>query len=161
MRIRRKYLSPKSAPGHGLKEKDMSIETAIETYRGVVYPWQMDHMEHMNVQFYTARFDEATWHLLAALGMTPGYFKQNRRGMAAVEQRTLYKQELRAGALIRITSEVLEMKPKAIRFLHRMYDTQSGNEVASTELVGVHIDTDTRKAVPFAEDLVKRQAGEH
>jgi len=136
----------------------MSAETGIETYRGVVYPWQMDHMDHMNVQFYTARFDEATWHLFAALGMTTGYFKANRRGMAALEQRTLYKKELHAGALIRITSELLEMKPKTIRFLHRMYDTESGAEVATTELVGAHIDTDARKALPFPQEIVKRQA---
>ena len=139
----------------------MSVETEIETYRGVVYPWQMDHMDHMNVQFYTARFDEATWHLFAALGMTTSYFKTNRRGMAALEQRTLYKQELHAGALIRISSELLEIKPKTIRFLHRMYDTESGAEVATTELVGAHIDTDARKAVPFAQEIVKRHAGKH
>ena len=137
----------------------MSVESVIETYRGVVYPWQMDHMDHMNVQFYTARFDEATWHLFAALGMTTSYFKTNRRGMAALEQRTLYKKELHAGALIRITSELLEMKPKTIRFLHRIYDTESGAEVATTELVGAHIDTDARKAVPFPEQIVRRQAG--
>ena len=137
----------------------MAAATQIETYRGVVYPWQLDHMDHMNVQFYTARFDEATWHFFAALGMTPGYLKQNRRGMAAVEQRTLYKRELHAGALIRITSELLEMKPKTLRFLHRMYDAESGEEVASSELVGVHIDTDTRKAAPFAQDIVRRRAG--
>jgi len=40
----------------------MSAATEIETYRGVVYPWQMDHMDHMNVQFLYRRFDEATWH---------------------------------------------------------------------------------------------------
>lgn len=137
----------------------MSTETAIETYRGVVYPWQIDHMDHMNVQFYTARFDEATWHLFAALGMTTSYFKTNRRGMAALEQHTLYKKELHAGALIRISSELLEAKPKTIRFLHRMYDTESGEEVATTELVGAHIDTDARKAVPFPDAIVKRQSG--
>ena len=137
----------------------MSARTGIETYRGVVYPWQMDHMDHMNVQFYTARFDEATWHLFAALGMSTSYFKANRRGMAALEQRTLYKRELHAGALIRIASELLEMKPKTIRFLHRMYDTESGEEVATTELVGAHIDTEARKAVPFPQDIVQRQAG--
>ena len=141
-------------------EKLSERETGLETYRGVVYPWQIDHMDHMNVQFYTACFDAATWHLFAALGMTPGYLKQNRRGMAAVEQRTLYKRELHAGALIRITSELLEMKPKTMRFTHRMYDTESGAEVAATELVGVHIDTDTRRAVPFAQDIVERHAGE-
>jgi acyl-CoA thioester hydrolase len=136
----------------------MAIETAIETYRGVVYPWQMDHMDHMNVQFYTARFDEATWHFFAALGMTTSYFKENRRGMAALEQRTLYKQELHAGTLIRITSELLEMKPRTIRFLHRMYDTESGEEVATSELVGAHIDSGARKAVLFPDDIVARQS---
>lgn len=132
---------------------------ALETYRGVVYPWQMDHMDHMNVQFYTARFDEATWHFFAALGMSTSYFKTNRRGMAALEQRTLYKKELHAGDLIRIASELLEAKPKTIRFVHRMYEIESGEEVATTELVGAHIDTDARKAVPFPEDIVRRQAG--
>ncbi len=131
---------------------------AIETYRGVVYPWQLDHMDHMNVQFYTARFDEATWHLFAALGMNTDYFKTNRRGMAALEQRTLYRKELHAGALIRISSELLEMKPKTIRFLHRMYETGSGEEVATSELVGAHIDTDARRSVPFPAEVVKRQA---
>jgi len=137
----------------------MTGGSAIETYRGVVYPWQMDHMDHMNVQFYTARFDEATWHLFGALGMTAAYFKEKHRGMAALEQRTLYKRELQAGALIRITSELLEVKPKTIRFVHRMYDSVNGEEVASTELVGAHIDTDARKAVPFPQDIVKRQSG--
>jgi acyl-CoA thioester hydrolase len=137
----------------------MSARTVIETYRGVVYPWQMDHMDHMNVQFYTACFDAATWHFFAALGMTTGYFRMHRRGMAALDQRTLYKRELHAGALIRITSELLEMKPKTIRFLHRMVDTESGEEVATAEIVGAHIDTDARKAVPFADEIVKRQTG--
>ena len=136
----------------------MAVKTEIETYRGVVYPWQMDHMDHMNVQLYTARFDEATWHLFAALGMTTGYFKANRRGMAALEQRTRYKRELQAGALIRVGSELLEAKPKTIRFVHRMYDTESGEEVATTELVGAHIDTEARKAVPFPDDIARLQA---
>ena len=77
---------------------------ALETYRGVVYPWHIDQIGHMNVQFYTARFDEATWHFLAAIGITPAYLKANARGMAAVDQHTRYKQELHAGALIRVTS---------------------------------------------------------
>lgn len=36
------------------------MSTLIKSCRGFVYPWQMDHVGHMNVQFYTARFDEAT-----------------------------------------------------------------------------------------------------
>ncbi|HET6829519.1 MAG TPA: thioesterase family protein, partial [Ramlibacter sp.] len=43
----------------------------FDTYRGFVYPWCMDHMGHMNVQSYVARFDEASWQFLACLGLTP------------------------------------------------------------------------------------------
>ena len=130
----------------------------VETYRGVVYPWQIDHMGHMNVQFYTARFDEATWHFNATLGLTPAYFKANRRGMAAIEQHTLYKRELHPGALIRITSELLELKGKKARFVHRMYNVDTGEEAASSELLALFIDTDTRRSVPFPEDILQRAA---
>jgi len=30
------------------------------TYRGLVYPWHCDHMGHMNVMWYTGKFDEAS-----------------------------------------------------------------------------------------------------
>ena len=126
---------------------------ALETLRGTVYPWQLDHMGHMNVQFYTARFDEATWHFFASLGITPGYLRDAGRGMAAVEQFTSYKSELVAGSLIRIESELIELRPKTVKFRHRMYDAESGREAASTELVAVHIDAALRKSVPFPPSI--------
>ena len=73
----------------------------VETHRGVVYPWMIDHVGHMNVQFYTARFDEATWQFLAQLGLTPSFLNRNHRSAVAVEQRTHYKRELVAGSLRR------------------------------------------------------------
>src|SRR6185295_10191579 len=77
-----------------------NMHTSIETYRGVVYPWVIDHVGHMNVQFYTARFDEATWQFLARLGLTPTFLKRNHRSAAAVDQHTQYKRELVAGSLV-------------------------------------------------------------
>ena len=64
----------------------------FETARGTVYPWQLDHVGHMNVQFYVARFDEASWQLLANFGLTGSFL----RGMAALEQHIYYKRELLA-----------------------------------------------------------------
>jgi len=69
----------------------------IETYRGAVYPWHCDHMGHMNVMWYVGKFDEATWNLFALLGVTTTFLKENRRGMAAVQQNITYRRELHAG----------------------------------------------------------------
>lgn len=126
----------------------------IETYRGFVYPWSMDHIGHMNVQFYTARFDEATWHFFARLGLTPGFLKENRRGMVALDQRTQYKQEVHAGSLLHVTTELLEIKRKTVRFLHRMFNSESGQEVATTELVAAFLDTEVRKTVEFPQAVL-------
>lgn len=127
-----------------------------ETYRGTVYPWQLDHVGHMNVQFYTARFDEATWHFFSSLGIGTRYLRERRRGMAALEQHTRYKRELHAGALVRITSELLEVKPKVVRFIHRMYDAETGEEIADSELTAVHLDTEQRRSVPFPDEILER-----
>ena len=127
---------------------------SIETYRGFVYPWSMDHIGHMNVQFYTARFDEATWHFFAQLGITPGYLKENKRGMVALDQRTQYKQEVLAGSLLHINTELLEIKRKTVRFLHRMVNSENGQEVATTELVGAFLDAEARKTTEFPQSVL-------
>jgi len=40
----------------------------------------------MSVMWYVGKFDEATWHLFARVGITPSYLRASGRGMAAVEQ---------------------------------------------------------------------------
>jgi acyl-CoA thioester hydrolase len=126
------------------------------THRGVIYPWHCDHMGHMNVMWYTGKFDEATWHLLAHIGITPSYLSNNRRGMAAVQQETTYKRELLAGNLITIQSGILEIRERVIRFFHEMSNAETGDSVATTTLTGVHLDTETRKSCPFPSDIVER-----
>ena len=129
------------------------------TYRGVVYPWHCDHMGHMNVMWYVGKFDEATWHLLALVGATPSYMRDNNRAMVAVEQRIAYKRELLAGDMITIRSGVLEMKDKAIRFFHEMINDETNEIAAVTVLTGVHLDSQTRKSISFPADILER--GQH
>jgi acyl-CoA thioester hydrolase len=125
----------------------------IETYRGVVYPNQIDHMDHMNVQWYTSKFDEATWHLVSAVGITNKYMHDNKRGMAALEQITKYKSEIIAGDLLVIKSKFLEVKDKTLRFLHIMYNAETEKEVSTSELLGVHLDQMKRKSCIFTNNI--------
>src|SRR5215472_5171362 len=109
-------MKPKSA--HAGVEEVMA--EAFITARSVVYPWQCDHMGHMNVMWYTGKFDEATWQLFAEIGLTGSYLRRNHRGLAALQQETTYKRELVAGDLVVIRSGFLEFKEKVVRFYHEM-----------------------------------------
>ncbi len=128
----------------------------IETYRGTVYPWQCDHVGHMNVMWYVGKFDEATWQLFAALGITPSYLRDNMRGMAAVQQNISYRQELMPGDIVAIRSRVVEFRDKVIRFVHEMRKADTGDIAAACELTAVHMDREARKSCPFPEDIGAR-----
>lgn len=117
--------------------------------KGTVYPWQCDHVGHMNVMWYVGRFDEASWNLLARVGLTPGYLRAGARGMAAVEQAISYRRELLAGDIIEIRSRLLEVRDKAVRFMHEMFNGESGELAARCEIMAVHMDRSSRKACAF------------
>jgi acyl-CoA thioester hydrolase len=123
------------------------------TYRGTVQRWHCDHMDHMNVMHYVGKFDEATWVLFAELGITGSYLRDRGKGMAAVQQNITYRRELMAGAVVTVTSRVLEVRDKLIRFVHEMRDGESGEVAALCELTGVHIDRTTRRSCPFPEAI--------
>jgi acyl-CoA thioester hydrolase len=126
------------------------------TYRGSVYPWQCDHMEHMNVMWYTGKFDEASWQLLTRMGLTQSRFDNEGVGMAAAEQHIEYKRELYAGDVITIHSTILEVGEKSIRLRHHMTNDQTREVVAISTIVGVHLDTALRKARPLPSDVRER-----
>lgn len=132
----------------------------IETYRGAVYPWHCDHMNHMNVMWYVGKFDEGTWNFFTALGVTPSFLRNNGRGMAAVEQRIAYQRELHAGDTVAVRTGVIALRDKAIRFVHEMCNVETGEIAAITLLTGVYIDTTVRKACMLPE-FMRAQADQH
>ena len=132
------------------------MTTLIETYRGAVYPWHCDQMGHMNVMWYVGKFDEATWNLFAAIGVTMAYLRENQRGMAAVQQDITYKRELLSGDTVTVRSMLLEVREKSAKFVHEMRHAVTGEVAAICVLTGVSIDTQTRKSCPFAAEIVAR-----
>ena len=127
-------------------------------YRGVVYPWQCDHVGHMNIMWYVGKFDEANWNLFARIGLTPTYLRESGRGMAAVQQNITYKRELLAGDIVEVRSALLEIRDKSIRFIHEMRNAETGEIAAICETTGVHMDRQARKSAPFADSIRKAAA---
>ena len=128
----------------------------IETYRGTVYPWHCDHMDHMNVMWYVGKFDEGTWNLFTHLGITARYLREGNRGMAAVDQRIAYRRELHAGDAVAIRSGVVEVREKLLRFVHEMSNVETGDIAALTVIAAVHMDTVSRKARAFPDEIAAR-----
>jgi acyl-CoA thioester hydrolase len=127
-------------------------------YRGTVYPWQCDHMGHMNVTWYAAKFDEASWQLLAMFGLTRSRLPRDGARMAAVEHRAEYKRQLRAGDVVTIRFVVRGVDDKVITAVHELLNDETGEIAAIMTLVGVHLDALARKARPLPSDVRARAA---
>ncbi|BAT60834.1 L-carnitine dehydrogenase [Variibacter gotjawalensis] len=128
------------------------------SYKGTVYPWHCDHNGHMNVMWYVGKFDEGSFHVLNALGITPQFLRENNRGMAAVEQKIEYKRELFAGDIVEVNSRVVDIREKVIIFQHVMTNAANGVEAATTTLTVLHTDKTTRRAIAFPEFVREKAA---
>jgi acyl-CoA thioester hydrolase len=126
------------------------------TYRGVVRSEHCDHMGHMNVMWYVGKFDEASWQLFAAMGLSRSRMQKENRGVAGVEQHIEYKRELRAGDVVTVRSAVDEVKDKVIRLTHEMTNDETGEVAAIMHLVAVYFDTEARKSLPLPPDIRER-----
>ena len=147
-----------SAPAELRETKGDPVGPGVASYRGVVYPWHCDHMGHMNVMWYSSKFDEATWHFFGHLGLGPVRLEEEHRAVAAIDQHTKYLAELRAGDLVEITTHLIEHHDKVLVFEHKMINSVSKEVAATSRLTGIHLDAKTRRSQSLPDD-VKRAAG--
>ncbi|MEX2647961.1 MAG: acyl-CoA thioesterase [Alphaproteobacteria bacterium] len=123
----------------------------IETYRGMVYPWQCDHQGHMNVMHYVGMFDQAGWHLLNACGLGSETLAATNRGFVSAKDTLEYFAELRAGSLVMVQSGVGRVGTTSFILLQRMKDAATDALAARHESVGVHFDLKARAKLPIPD----------
>jgi acyl-CoA thioester hydrolase len=124
-------------------------------YRGAVYPWHCDHMGHMNVMWYTGKFDEASWSLLASVGLTRSFLTSHGHGLAAVQQNITYKRELKAGDIVSVQSGILDVQDKIIRIFHEMRNEETREVSAFATITAVYMDVNKRRAIPIPVDIAE------
>ena len=127
-----------------------------ETFRGVVYPWNCDHLGHMTVMHYVGMFDQAAWHLLSAIGFTWESMKATGKSLVDIKHTIEYRAEQRVGSLIAIESGITRIGGKSVTQLHRMQNTETGVVAATSEIVSVHFDLESRASLVLPDDVRER-----
>ena len=128
----------------------------IETYKGAVLASEYDAETHMNTQLYSTRFDQATWFLLNAIGITPAKMRKDKQRFAVVRQNYQLMRELRGGDLIAIESGFIGVGDKYVRFIHRMADSSTGKLVATGDYTAVVASLKTGKSIKLPETIRRK-----
>lgn len=123
----------------------------LETYRGTVFRWEVDHNDHLTVAYYFARFADAGLGLLEAMGLGPGYMRSQRRACLTVDCYVRYLRELRVNDIMHVTSGVIEVSADGLVLGHKLLNSETGALCTTVEQRVVHAEMDGRTPVSLDE----------
>ncbi len=123
-----------------------------ETVRG---DW-IDYNGHMNVAYYVLVFDHATDAVLDHIGIGPHYVAEGGGSMFVVETHVTYDRELTEGDSVAIDTQLLGFDAKRVHLFHRMRHADDGFQAATTEVMLLHVDQETRRSAPMPEAARER-----
>ncbi len=110
-------------------------------------------MGHLNVQHYSAVFDQAMWHLVNHLGYRPSWVIERREGWADVRYLINFRKELRAGELYHAQSTVVKTGRTSLVTEHRIFNSELQELAADVEMTSVYFDLEKRVSLPIPEAI--------
>jgi acyl-CoA thioesterase FadM len=105
----------------------------LETYRGMVHRWEVDHNDHLTVAFYFARLGDAALALLESVGLGVAYTRKTRSICVTAHCYVRYARELRVGDIMHIASGVIAVERDALVLGHKVFNTETGDVCTTVE----------------------------
>lgn len=136
----------------------------LPLFRQTVRPEWIDYNGHMSEAFYVLVFGYATDTMMIETGLHAGYREATGCSLYTVESHIRYLDDVPEGAPLVVRTRILGADAKKVRFTHEMYvvaDTDTLPEagdrpVATTELLGIHVDQAAGRAAPFPDAVRER-----
>jgi acyl-CoA thioesterase FadM len=141
-----------NGPPRERRPQPRALDGFRDSARDTVKPNELDVLGQLALSSYIHRFSAANGHALAALGITPGYLRRERRGFSTFEFQLAFTGMLRPGDPVAVRSALVHLGTSSLRLFHVMSNERTGERVARLEQFGVHLDLDARRpaAVPDA-----------
>jgi acyl-CoA thioesterase FadM len=130
------------------------VRGSLETYRGIVYRWEVDNVDHFTVAYYFDRFADAAETLLGAIGL--GSSGPDRCVTADCYVR--YLRELRVNDLLHIASGVVAIEREGLVLGHKLFNSGTGDLCSTVEQRVTGVDSNPRR--PLALTATQRGAAQ-
>ena len=112
-------------------------------------PKWVDYNGHMNIAYYTVVLDEALEIFFVEHGIGEAYARQQRCSMFMLQNHTRYLNEIREGQRFRAFLQMLGLDKKRFHAFITLKDMDGVTQLATSEIIGLHVDLDSRKAAAF------------
>jgi len=124
-----------------------------------VRPPELDADGHLGLAGYVHRSSIGCIQLLTAMGLSPDYLRENRRGFSTFEIKLrLDAPGPIAGEALAVSSGLLQLGSSSVRMIHRLNAARTGRRVATLRQSGVHFDLEARRSTPIPAALRAKAA---
>ena len=130
--------------------------TALITTGTRVRPAWIDYNGHVMDGYYLVAFSDATEAVLEALGFGAAYLERTGCTIYTAEAHLTYRREISAATPLSFATIVLDQDPKRIHLVHDMIDAESGERLASAELMFLHVRQSTGRVEPMPSELAAK-----
>jgi acyl-CoA thioester hydrolase len=131
-------------------EQVLALPPVIETR---VAPDYIDYNGHMNVRHYLSYGATGADVVVRDAGIDDAYRAERRMGVFTAEHHIRYYAEMHDDDPFSVHTLFLERSARAGHLLSFILDRRREQLSCSVEIVLVHVDLDTRRSVPFPEDV--------
>jgi acyl-CoA thioesterase FadM len=144
---------PWDGPARELRPRPPGVDGFRVALRDTVKPWEIDVTGQSSLSHHVHRFSAANAQFIAAFGMTPAYQRDQHRGFSTFEFQFEQSGSLQPGDPVCVCTGLMHVGSSSVRVLHRMFNDATGQQVASLEQFGVHLDMDARRPAPLPDAL--------
>jgi acyl-CoA thioester hydrolase len=125
-------------------------------FRATVEPAWIDRNGHFNAGYYVVVFDTALMPWLDGFGLTAEY--RHRQGVTTftAENHVTYLRELRQGAPLAISAQLLGHDRKRIHSFFRMHHATEGFLAATCEVLSLFVDARARRVAAMPDEITAR-----
>jgi len=127
------------------------ISNVLHLHREPLQDSWLDAYGHLNEAYYLVAFSNATWALQDHFAIGAEYFDQTGAALYTVESHVRYLKEVRAPAMLEISSMVLGVHAKRLRIAHVM--TVDGAQRATFECLLLHFDSRAARTTALPENV--------
>jgi carnitine 3-dehydrogenase len=128
------------------------IGAPLALYRATVDPQWVDYNGHMSESFYLLAFGDASDALFRYVGIDEAY-RDAGLSFYTAETHINYLKEVASGEPLEFTTQLLGVDDKRLHFFHRMVHGATGDLVATTEQMLLHVDSATGRTAPIRADV--------
>ena len=114
----------------------------------------IDYNGHLNMAYYNVLFDKSVDDAFERIGLGPECIKRTGSSFFTAEVHVTYLQELHAGALVKVSMQLLDFDGKRAHFFQELIHAEEGWVSATSEQISLHVDMGAKKVSPWPDDIL-------